>query len=826
MSRCFSDESLRRLGDDDLDPALFEVMERHVQGCSRCGLRLEALARECLGPTGFDHSGVSESAATVLELEGFLIEAEIGRGAMGVVHLARDLRLGRRVALKILSQPGVDARRRWLREARAVSSVRHPNVVSLYDCREVGPWFVLILEHIPGGSLEKRISGPLAPRAAAGLMEKIARAVAYVHHQGVLHLDLKPSNILLDGEGGGAWERTNPLISDFGLAVFREDGGGAEPTQDGPRGTPVYMAPEQMAERVGKLGPSADVYSLGVILYELLTGRPPFRAASPYETMELARTQDAVPLRRLNSRVPRDLETIVHKCLEKTPGRRYESAEAIADDLRRWLEGRTIKARPVSLAERSWRVCRRHRNASILILALAATVVASMGLLLDAYTRADAARKAAEQNFEIASTVIERLEEIVLVALNEHRSIDPEGIESATNLLEEQVRRARRGRAIQGFNIDILAGLSRIEERLAERYILLGRFDDALFLLLRELDLVREYRAVDPENASYRRIHVGALRLASFAGERIGRWDEALDHLDAATDLILNTSPPLPDQLSIACFGCERYLILHDRLARAGRQDAARRASDGCLKLMRLFEGQDPARPGQQLFLAVVLVARGELERAREVFARVTAGPRPPENTPAWIRQETLAASTAWFSRELGLWTQDVLKREMSVEAVGRAVDDYLARFIQANRALGIEGIPELQSHDVCTLGTDLRRAGRIEDAERAAAVFLALVSRYVQSYPDQPASYRELSEAYIQQSKNAWKRDDLREVRQAMSRAIDSLQKAQQLAPNDDLIRYRIVWTKRRFDALPPEPATTNGPVAGEIAKLRPEEP
>jgi serine/threonine protein kinase len=248
-----------------------------------------------------------------------------------------------------------------MREARAVSSLRHPGVVPLYDYGEANGWFFLVVEYIPGGSLAARLTEPLPPRIAAALVESIARAVAYLHHQGLLHLDLKPSNILLDGEPGASWDRAIPRVTDFGLAHFYDPDASAT-SMAGLRGPASFMAPEQVEAVRDRLGPATDVYSLGAVLYYVITGRPPFAPSSAFETLEQIRHQEPVPPRRRYSAIPRDLEAICLKCLEKDPARRYSSAVALADDLRRFQSGEPVLARPISWAGRLWRWCLRIRD--------------------------------------------------------------------------------------------------------------------------------------------------------------------------------------------------------------------------------------------------------------------------------------------------------------------------------------------------------------------------------------------------------------------------------------------------------------------------------
>ncbi len=357
MSSCPGEETLFSLGTESLDDGSFAAIEEHVEDCPECQAVLEGLAHRRRHPT------VALPGPERWPLiPGFEIQSRLGRGAMGVVYLATETGLDRPVALKILPGAlGPDAstspRRRWLREARAVSSVRHPNIVPLYDYGEADEWFFLVLEYVPGGTLRKRLTEPLPPRVAAGLMETIARAVGYIHGRGLLHLDLKPSNILLDCEETDPWDRVSPRISDFGLALPDDGSGSSETSLAGIRGTPSYMAPEQaVASRAG-VGKPADIHALGAILYEMLTGRPPFQGTSTLETLDQVRSQNPVAPRQLNSKIPRDMETIALKCLEKNPNRRYTSAEALVDDLTYFLEGCPIKARPVSAIEHTWRWC-------------------------------------------------------------------------------------------------------------------------------------------------------------------------------------------------------------------------------------------------------------------------------------------------------------------------------------------------------------------------------------------------------------------------------------------------------------------------------------
>ncbi|QDU18825.1 serine/threonine-protein kinase [Urbifossiella limnaea] len=298
---------------------------------------------------------------------GYVILGELGKGGMGVVYKARQTGLNRVVALKmILAGPHAApaAVARFLSEARAVARFQHPNVVQIFDVGEAAGLPYFALEFVDGPTLAKQIGrAPTPPAYAAAVAEELARAVAYAHAQGVVHRDLKPANVLLAPDG-------TAKVTDFGLAKYDDDSGQTQTGQI--LGTPSYMAPEQ-AEGRDDVGPPADVYALGAILYDLLTGRPPFVGASAIDTISQVRTREPVPPRQLAAGVPRDLETVCLKCLQKDPARRYASAAAVADDLRRFRAGEPIVARPVSAAEKAWRWARRN-PVGALAAALAAVV--------------------------------------------------------------------------------------------------------------------------------------------------------------------------------------------------------------------------------------------------------------------------------------------------------------------------------------------------------------------------------------------------------------------------------------------------------------------
>jgi serine/threonine-protein kinase len=351
-------------------PELLPVIRARWEKLQRLRQNLDALF-----PSTDDTPPPPEDSARP-ELPGYEVEVELGHGGMGIVFRARHLRLNRLVAVKMMlagAYAGPLERERFRCEALAVAALRHPNIVQVHDVGEHEGRLYFTMEYVAGGSLAHKLAGqPQAARRAAELVATLAGAVQCAHVNGIIHRDLKPSNILLELDD-------TPKITDFGLA--RRVAGGAELTVSGARvGTPSYMAPEQAQGKSSAIGPAVDIYALGAILYEILTGRPPFRAETATETQRQVIEEEPAAPSRLNAKVPRDLETICLKCLHKAPARRYASAADLAADLGRFLEGKPIRARRVGALERGVKWARRRPAAALLVAALLVGSAAAVGV--------------------------------------------------------------------------------------------------------------------------------------------------------------------------------------------------------------------------------------------------------------------------------------------------------------------------------------------------------------------------------------------------------------------------------------------------------------
>ncbi|MFO0949867.1 MAG: protein kinase [Isosphaeraceae bacterium] len=398
---CPTDARWLGLLEDEPPPSEREELESHLEVCEPCRDRLSALAGEAPGL----HDPADEVGAATLarlawsdrdrgrgreagpsghapEVPGITGLAEIGRGGTGVVFRGRQESLRRDVAVKVVggdlpASASGSGRARMLREVQALAKIRHPNVVTVFETGEVGGCLYLVMELVEGGTLSDRIRGGVLPfHEAAEIVRDLALAVAEAHARGVVHRDLKPSNVLM-GRGARGDGPAVPKLADFGLAC--EDGDDRLTLTGQVVGTPSYMAPEQsgLCPELGKVGPAVDVHGLGGILQAVLTGRPPYPGETTWEALALASRGAPASLRAGRPDVPRDLESVVAKCLSHEPARRYRSANDLADDLTRFLEGRPVSARPVSAPARLAKWARRRpalatASALMVLLTLAA----------------------------------------------------------------------------------------------------------------------------------------------------------------------------------------------------------------------------------------------------------------------------------------------------------------------------------------------------------------------------------------------------------------------------------------------------------------------
>jgi serine/threonine protein kinase/Tfp pilus assembly protein PilF len=402
---CASDEYLKRF--PELGAGLANRLAEAAAPAAPSQAEAPGVTTDDPDATQPEQASVNAGAAGSFALPGYEILGELGRGGMGVVYKARQVKVDRVVALKMIlhgGHAGAGELARFKTEAQAIGRMQHPNIVQIHELGEHDGLPFFSLEFCAGGSLAQKLAGaPLVPKQAAALVETLARAMHAAHQQGVIHRDLKPANVLFSpvpssgGEGsavrgfsssplpGGkeGWGVRGlgiPKITDFGLAKKLDEAG---LTATGAiMGTPSYMAPEQAGGKTQELGSACDIYALGAILYNCLTGRPPFQGASILDTLEQVRTHEPVPPSRLQATVPRDLETICLRTLQKEPRQRYAATADLAEDLRRFQAGEPILARPIGKVERLWRWCKRNPHVAVLSACVSMLVLLALGSAL------------------------------------------------------------------------------------------------------------------------------------------------------------------------------------------------------------------------------------------------------------------------------------------------------------------------------------------------------------------------------------------------------------------------------------------------------------
>jgi tRNA A-37 threonylcarbamoyl transferase component Bud32/tetratricopeptide (TPR) repeat protein len=450
-----------------------------------------------LSSTGRVEAQADDGAVRDRELPGYEFLEEIGRGAGGVVYKARQESLDRFVAIKVVAIPGADPKllARQRQEAEILARLHHPNVVHIYEVVDYRGFLHLVMEYVDGTTLAARVGGILpVPEESARLALTLANTVQAVHEAGVLHRDLKPSNVLRTAAG-------ELKISDFGLAKLRSNSS-LLTTTDCVLGTPSYMAPEQAVGEAHSIGPEADVYSLGAILYELLTGRAPFLGATVLDTLSLIRSQEPVAPRHLQPRMPRDLETICLKCLAKSPKQRYAKAAELAGDLERFLTGQPITARRATQPERLVRWCWRNPVVAGLTGTVASLLVAAVALLATSNAQirheSDARARALRQKDAALDMAYLAVDQMLTRVANDKFSDLPMSHPLRQLLLEDALR-LYQGFVAQADNPGRLQGeMANVLHRMVGLQRELGRYADAANSSKQCIELLEAAAPTDP----------------------------------------------------------------------------------------------------------------------------------------------------------------------------------------------------------------------------------------------------------------------------------------------------------------------------------------
>jgi serine/threonine protein kinase len=588
-----------------------------------------------------------------ISIPGFEVLAELGRGGMSVVFKARDLRLERLVAIKMLLAGELahgDQQARFLNEARSLAALRHPHIVQIHEVGTANDRVFLAIEYVEGESLAQFLRHhALAPAAAARLTEKLARAVHHAHERGILHRDLKPGNVLLGFRRSDASEHHStevgliesarvelppdcrePIvvkIADFGLA--RRDNVQTMTQTGEVLGTPSYMPPEQASGRLkaGEPGPPADIYALGAILYEMLAGQPPFRGEHVLDTLDLVLTTDPIPPRKLKPRVPRDLETICLRCLEKLPSRRYPTARALAEDLRRFLENRPILARPTTRFERAIKWVRRHptRAALFAVIFLGLLVIADLVVLHNLrlqreIDRAEAgerqavtARRQADVNYQAAREAFRK--QLDSLRAREHGGVpriseyQKQQLEIALEFHQTVLRELANPTPSQRFDLASTAvDTARIR-------LFLGQYESAEKLLDQACALIEQLRMESPSEEGLLWLHAYAINSQGLARRIRGKLKEAEQNHRTAVGLWHELTDLHPENVE-----AQRLLIgarhsLATLLHSQGRFLEAGAEYDAAVAGLTALSNEPALRATYEPILGEVLVGIGVLQR-------------------------------------------------------------------------------------------------------------------------------------------------------------------------------------------------------------------
>jgi tetratricopeptide (TPR) repeat protein/predicted Ser/Thr protein kinase len=676
---------------------------------------------------------------------------EVARGGMGVVYRARQKSLNRIVALKMILAgqfAGPDEVRRFRAEAEAVALLDHPHILPVYEVGDRDGRHFFAMKFVDGGSLAgavKKLSGE--PRAALELLVKVCKAVHFAHQRGILHRDLKPANVLLDRDG-------TPFVADFGLAKWLE--GDDSQTMTGTVvGTPSYIAPEQArAER--PLTTAADVYSLGAILYELLTGRPPFRGDSTLATLQMVQEEDPVRPTDITPTLDRDLETIALKCLQKDPARRYGSAQALADDLNRWLRGEPIAARPVTASERAMKWARRRPAVAALTVALGVVTIASVIGLVGMFRQSEARRVEAEAQRDEAREQRQRtrqaLDDMIgdqsLDWLTTQKKLLPE----QRKFLERALAYYREFAAQAGSDDEARHLVARANHRVGRILGSLGQPAEAEVPLRRATELYAELAAADPTNAEYRKdltnCHTGLVNIL----QSLDRHAEAEASCRAAVDLeeqLMAELPANPDRRKSLA---RAYHNLATTQKQRGQGAAAEPAYRKALDLESKLAAEFPKNSGYREDLARsynnLAVLLEDLNRPTEAEAAYRAAidvlDRLAADHPGVAEYRKLQAGARG---NLGAMLDDQDKRA-AAEKEYRAAIAINERLAAEYPSLPLYRLTLATNH--FNLANSFADAGRVREAEVDYRIAITLQEKLVADHPRTPEYRADLAASHV----------------------------------------------------------------------------
>lgn len=633
-----------------------------------------------------EQQSIDEKQEPPPEVPGYELLEELGRGGMAVVFRARQLKPQRLVALKILHHPtSGDASwvARFRTEAEAVAQLEHPNIVRMYEVGEAQRVSYLALEFVDGGNLAARLQGQTQePRWTAEMIATLARAMQFAHQRGVIHRDLKPANILLQVPADAM--PVVPKITDFGLAKRLDDDGQQTRTGD-ILGTPSYMAPEQATGVTRNIGPACDVHALGVILYEMLTGRQPYRGADVMETLRLVATADPIPPRRLDANIPRDLETICLKCLEKRPRQRYASAAELAAELQRFLNNETIRTRPAGALEKTYKWSQRHpATALALAVVFFVPLLIAIGLLShNARISQELARTAQQRNRAEANLLEtqESIDHLLREIQTGQLSNLPRSAPVRREMLEWAIGLCQQLRVQNPDNARLQLQSIRATRQTADLQRLLGRFAEAeedYGQAIRQLSLLVDEQPREPPLV---RELAAAHNNAGLLAEQMGRTAVAEKAYRRALDLWLRLGEAAPSD-DVQQAHAATLSNLGRLLVQFGRTTDAEQCFEKAIELQASLVKEKPDDAQRRFALATSRINYGNLRLASGRF-RVACGLIEPaqvelsELTKLKPENVEFQAALAAVENNLAAAAIALQQPQAAEQAYGRAIDRF-----------------------------------------------------------------------------------------------------------------------------------------------------
>lgn len=771
IAHCPPDSVLSQIGAEGFDEEFFAAIEIHVESCALCQQQMENFAQ--MSQVGFSQKSVEQDLPELPHVPGFTLVRELGRGGAGVVYLAQEDETQRLVALKMIDGgwiKGPSGRARWLAEARAVARVNDVHIVQLYRVEERPQFYLMVFEYISGGTLSDRLNGPLPPRQAVMIMKTLARALGKIHEAGLLHLDLKPSNILVEGRAGADWSELTLKISDFGISRLIQLQNPDDSIMSGLRGTPAFMAPEQAKLNIEKIDKPTDIYSLGVIFYLLLTGRLPLQVGSTVDNLNQVGFQQQAGLSSWNRSIDGSLERICMKCMVKATSERFITADELIESLDGWLKGGGGVGKNFNFLRKSrrpWQNISVARWGAALAIGLTAVMIFGWNRFENAMDHTSWINMLTR---DLDSFQGDQLHQLLAASRVETENCVKEKAFDAREI-------AQKGLLLKKFGLKLNNTLNKKNIKISLPFIDLASrlFQESHRREPQDQWILREFLHCE---SSYATIHF------SFLGENAKALEKSigsiLGHLEAAANLI----PKVTDQrtrlfhetrlmdycrfYSLVFLGAEQKAIasrIHDFELSCSKRFQEDRNMPDLEAWLLMAEGRFPERRVQQPLLMAEDESKLELswlayQLAGQIFEFTSRNPGNDQNQ-----------TRIWSARAI-----DISMAEMK----SHQVDPLLLPRIAMNEL----------NRPLASASTFLRMNENLDRAERIEKVYLEIASELCQRFPGDPFAILVLSEAHLQTWKNQLRRIKPEEAVAALRRSLLEASRAADLTPDFTIAR------------------------------------